>query len=250
MADHVAISREDGVLLLRLARPEKKNALTRAMYERLIEAFAEAEGNETIGAILLTGSGGSFTAGNDLGDFLACGSEAGAAEALRFVKALAMLDTPLVAAVEGVAVGIGATLILHCDLAYAAPSATFRMPFVDLGLVPEAGSSLLLPQRIGMTKAAELLLLAEPFDAAEACRLGLVNAVVPTDDLVPQALAAARKLAAKPREAVRAARRLMRADRATLLAAIEAEAQAFRAALASPTAQAAFRAFLGKAQGR
>lgn len=245
MTEHLRIDRHGDVLLVSLARPEKKNALTGAMYEALIGAFAEAD-REAIGALVITGSGGAFTAGNDIADFLAYAASPADAPPFRFVRALARLDTPLVAAVEGVAFGIGTTLLLHCDLAYAAPSARFRMPFVDLGLVPEAGSSLLLPQRVGVVKASELLMLAEPFDAAEAQRLGLLNAVVPSEALLDRALDEARRLAAKPREALRATRRLIRGDRTTLHAVIEAEAAAFGQALASPAAQAAFAAFLAK----
>lgn len=246
MTDLVQISREGGVLRLTLARPEKKNALTGAMYEAMLGAFAQAESDDAVGAILITGSGGSFTAGNDIGDFLAYASTPGQAPPFRFVRALANLEKPLVAAVEGVAVGIGTTLLLHCDLAYAAPTARFRMPFVDLGLVPEAGSSLLLPQRVGQAKAAELLMLAEGFDAAEAHRLGLVNAVVPAEELDAHALAKAAALAAKPRAALLATRRFLRGDRSALIAAIEAESAAFTRALSSDEARAAFMAFLSK----
>jgi enoyl-CoA hydratase/carnithine racemase len=246
VSEHVEARRDGGVLILRLARPEKKNALTAAMYGALIAAFDEADGGDEIGAILLAGSGGAFTAGNDIADFLALARDPGSAPPFRFVRRLARLDTPLVAAVEGVAVGIGATLLLHSDLAYAAPSALFRMPFVDLGLVPEAGSSLLLPRRVGLAKASELLMLAEPFGAEEALRLGLVNAVVPADELITHALSRAQKLAAKPREAIRTTRRLLRGDRAAILDAIDAEAEAFLAALRSPAAQAALQAFLAK----
>jgi enoyl-CoA hydratase/carnithine racemase len=247
MAD-VAIRREGAVLVLELARPEKKNALTGAMYEALIAAFEEAERDEGIGALLITGSGGQFTAGNDIADFLSFAAGPGELPALRFIRALARQETPLVAAVDGVAIGVGTTMLLHCDLAFAAPGAAFRMPFVDLGLVPEAGASLLLPARVGLAKASEFLLLGEPFTAEEAERLGLINAVVATDSLVDHALDRASRLAAKPREALRAARRLLRGDRQALLAAIEAEAKAFGEALASPEAKAAFAAFLSRAK--
>jgi enoyl-CoA hydratase/carnithine racemase len=246
LTDLVQTAREGGVTRITLARPDKKNALTGAMYEAMMAAFREAEADEGVGAILVAGSGGSFTAGNDIGDFLAFASQPGAAPPFRFVRALASLEKPLVAAVEGVAVGIGTTLLLHCDLAFAAPTARFRMPFVDLGLVPEAGSSLLLPQRVGHAKAAELLMLAEGFDAAEALRLGLVNAVVPADALAAHAMDRARALAAKPRAAMLATRRLLRGDRAALMAAIDAEAEAFGRALASEEARAAFMAFLSR----
>ncbi|HKH33320.1 MAG TPA: enoyl-CoA hydratase-related protein [Beijerinckiaceae bacterium] len=247
MSEHVNVARDGEVLVIRLNRPDKKNAMTRAMYDAVVEAFESAD-RDRLGAVLLTGSGGSFLAGNDIADFLAAAERPDEFAAFRFITALARLDTPLVAAVEGVAVGVGATLLLHCDLAYAAPNAMFRMPFVDLGLVPEAASSLLLPRRIGLAKASELLLLGEPFDANEALRLGIVNAVVPAEGLVEHALERAKKLAAKPREAIAATRRLIRVDREEVLAAMHRESVAFRQALASPAAKAAFSAFLTKAK--
>ena len=248
MTEHVAVSREDGgVLLVRLTRPEKKNALTGAMYDALTAALLEADGGEEIGAIVLAGSGGVFTAGNDLGDFLSF-AQGGGTELLasRFIRQLARTKTPLVAAIEGLAIGVGTTLTYHCDLVYAAPGALFRMPFVDLGLVPEAGSSYLLPRRIGLAKATELLMLGEGYDAAEGARLGLVNAVVEADKLLPHALAQAAKLASKPRAAIAAARKLIRGDGAELERAMHAELQAFREALTSPEARRAFEAFLAR----
>ena len=162
---------------------------------------------------MLSGKGGVFTAGNDLGDFVAAASrESGDFPAWRFTTRLAEFGKPLVAAVDGLAVGIGTTLLFHCDLVYATPESRFQTPFVNLGLVPEAGSSLLAPQRFGRAKAAELLLLAEPFDAGQAHALGLVNALVPRADLIAHAMGKAAALAAKPRAALLATRRLMRGD--------------------------------------
>lgn len=246
MTEQVTIERDGAVMIVRLARPEKKNALTGAMYDKLTASLIAAEEDETIGAILIAGSGGSFCAGNDLFDFLSYAGQPGEKPPFRFIKALAAQTTPLVAAVEGVAVGIGTTMLLHCDLVYAAPSAVFRLPFVDLGIVPEAGSTLLLPRRVGMAKASELLLLAEPFDASEALRLDLVNAVLPAEALFATALAKAQALAAKPRNALAATRKFLRGDTGDVLAAIEAEGRAFEAALASPEARAAFEKFLSK----
>ena len=250
MSAHVTVTREEGdVVLVRMTRPEKRNALTGAMYDAMTAALADAD-RDRVGAVVRTGSGGSFTAGNDLADFLAAQSGgAGELPASRFVNQLARTETPIVAAVEGPAVGIGTTLILHCDLVYAAPSARFLMPFVDLGLVPEAGSSYLLPRRVGMAKAAELVLLAEPFDGAEALRLGLVNSLVESGELVEHALGQARRLAAKPRSALAASRRLLRGSRAGIGAAIAAETEAFSAGLRSPEAKAAFQSFLQPASG-
>jgi enoyl-CoA hydratase/carnithine racemase len=250
MSEHVVVTCEAGdVLLVRLARPEKKNALTGAMYDALREALEGADREDSgVGAVVIAGSAGVFTAGNDLHDFAAdaAGGRAEASPALRFIRRLVHGRTPLVAAVDGIAVGIGTTMTLHCDLVYVTPEARFRMPFVDLGLVPEAGSSLILPRRVGWAKATELLLLGEPFSGEEAVRLGLANAVVPADTLLDHALAQAARLAAKPRAALATARSLMRGDTAALAAVVEAESDAFAKALASPEAKAAFQAFLAR----
>ena len=253
MSEFVRVRREGAVCCMTLARPEKKNALTSAMYEALIAAFAEASREQSVGALLIAGSQGVFTAGNDIADFLSGAFAAAASNAdspgVKFIRALATLDKPLVAAIEGPAGGIGATLCFHCDLVYAAPSARFHMPFVNLGLVPEAGSSLLAPQRFGAARAAEFLLLAEPFDAEAARELGLVNAIVEPEALLPHALAKAQALAAKPREAMLATRRLLRGDPAALLARMDEELSLFDERLRSPEARAAFVAFMGKAKG-
>jgi enoyl-CoA hydratase/carnithine racemase len=238
MSDRIAITREGAVLHARLNRPEKKNALDRGMYAALIGALAQACADDGVGAVALSGAGGVFTAGADLKDFQAFDGPAAEFPALRFVKALAAFEKPLVAAVEGDAVGVGTTMLFHCDLVYAAPSARFKMPFVDLGLPPEAGASLLVPRRFGTAKAAQYLLLCESFDAAEALRLDLVNAVVSPDALVETALGAARRLAEKPRAALLEARRLLRGDPAEVLARIEEEGGLFARALTSPEARA------------
>jgi len=253
MSEFVQVSRDGGVCRVALARPEKKNALTSAMYEGLIHALAEARSDDGVGALLLTGAPGVFTAGNDINDFLAAAMAATASNTIgpgaKFIYALAKFDKPLVAAIEGPAVGIGTTLCFHCDLVYAAPSARFAMPFVNLGLVPEAGSSLLAVQRFGMAKAAEALLLGEGFDAEAAQALGLVNAIVEPQGLVAHALAKAQALAAKPREALLATRRLLRGDPSALLARMDEELRVFQERLRSPEARAAFMAFMEKAKG-
>src|SRR5271156_3130128 len=208
MTQDVEVGREGAVMTAAFARPQKKNAITGATYEALIEAFEGAERDSSVGALVLSGKGGVFTAGNDLGDFLAAASrEGGDFPAWRFTRKLAEFEKPLVAAVDGLAIGIGTTLCFHCDLVYATPESRFQMPFVNLGLVPEAGSSLLAPQRFGRAKAAEFLLLAEPFDAKEAHALGLVNALVPQAELIAHAMSKAAALAAKPRAALRSWRR-------------------------------------------
>ncbi|GJE18799.1 enoyl-CoA hydratase-related protein [Methylobacterium marchantiae] len=250
MSEHVAIQdTPEGVRLIRLDRPEKKNALTGAMYDALRLALEGADVSDAVGAIVFAGMPGAFSAGNDIADFVA-GSRKPFTEApaLQFIRQLARTTTPMVAAVDGIAVGIGTTLTLHCDLVYASPAARFRMPFVELGLVPEAASSYLLPRRIGLPKATEFLLLSQPFDADEALRLGLVNAIAPSDLLLDHALAQAARIAALPRGAVAATRRLIRGDQADVEAALEAEAVAFEERLRAPEAQEAFARFLGRAK--
>jgi enoyl-CoA hydratase/carnithine racemase len=250
MTDHVRIEDlEGGVRLVTLDRPEKKNALTGAMYDAMRGALEEADASEAVGAVVFAGQPGAFTAGNDIADFVARAQQtSGEAPALRFIRHLARTRTPMVAAVDGVAVGIGTTLTLHCDLVYASPAARFRTPFVELGLVPEAASSYLLPRRVGRLKATEILLLSEMFGADQAEALGLVNAVMPSDMLVEHALAQAARLAALPRGALQAARALIRGDQAEVDAALQAEAEAFGRQLRSEEAQAAFRAFLDRAK--
>ena len=250
MTDHVTIQdTPDGVRLIGLDRPEKKNALTGAMYDAMRVALEEADASPEIGAVVFAGRPGLFSAGNDLADFLEGTRQAFTeAPALRFIRQLARTRTPMVAAVDGIAVGIGTTLTLHCDLVFVGPAARFRMPFVELGLVPEAASSYLVPRRVGMLKATEFLLLSEVYDADTAVGLGLANAVVPSDMLLEHALARAARLAALPRGAVEATRTLMRGDQAAVDAALEAEAKAFEARLRTPEAQDAFKTFLARSQ--
>jgi enoyl-CoA hydratase/carnithine racemase len=241
----IEVTRQGAVMSAAFARPQKKNAITGAMYEALIEAFEAAERDDSVGAFVLSGKGGVFTAGNDIGDFLAVAARAGGDfPAWRFVSKLAEFEKPLVAAVDGLAVGVGTTLLFHCDLVYATPEARFQMPFVNLGLVPEAGSSLLAPQRFGRAKAAQLMLLAEPFGAEEARALGLVNALAPQAELLKLTMSKAADLAAKPRSALIATRRLMRGDPEALKARMAEETHAFAAALKSDEARKAFEAFL------
>jgi enoyl-CoA hydratase/carnithine racemase len=244
--EHIEKRRDGAVMRLTLARPEKKNALTGAMYAALTDALVEANRDEAIGAVLINGKGGVFCAGNDIGDFLKAEWGDGVSPGAKFIQTLPTLEKPLVAAVEGPAIGIGTTLCFHCDLVYAAPNTRFQMPFVDLALVPEAASSLLAPQRFGMAKAAEALLLAEPFDAAEAHRLGLINAVIEADQLEAHAFAKAKALAAKPRAAMLATRKLMRGDTSAIEARMAKELRAFGEAVRSPEARAIFEAFLQK----
>jgi enoyl-CoA hydratase/carnithine racemase len=243
---NVRIEQTGAVLCVTFDRPEKKNALTGAMYMAATQALRQADRDPSIGAVVLAGAGGIFTAGNDIADFLDKAAAPQEFPAFTFIKTLAACETPLIAAIDGLAIGIGATMILHCDLVYAAPDTLFRMPFVDLGLVPEAASSLLLPRRIGMAKAAEFLLLGDAFGADDALRLGLANAIVPAQELHGVALERAGRLAAKPRAALAATRSLMRGGAEEIQARIAEEARLFAIAMQSDDARAAFAAFLGK----
>ncbi|MDE1147389.1 MAG: enoyl-CoA hydratase-related protein [Azospirillaceae bacterium] len=248
---HAAVLVEDGsgVRTLVLNRPEKRNALTGAMYTALADALAGAAGDETIGAVVIQGEGGSFTAGNDLADFLATPALGADNPVMRFLRTLVTFPKPIVAAVEGHAVGIGTTLLMHCDLVYAAPTAHFAMPFVSLGLVPEAGSSVLAARLMGHPRAAAMLMLGEALTADAAEAAGLINAVVPTETLYAHAAAKAKALAAKPRNAMAQTKALMRHDTPQVLETIAKEAALFAQALSSPEARAAFQAFLSKSKG-
>ena len=238
----------DRVQVLRLTRPAKKNALTTPMYAAMADALEAGDRDPGIAAHVFIGSDGVFSAGNDIADFLEQTRSLGAlgAATVRFIRALPTVSKPMIAAVDGLAVGVGTTLLLHCDLVYATPQASLRTPFLDLGIVPEAGSSLLMPERMGYARAFQMLCLGEPCSAEDAKAAGLVNTIVPAGDLEAVAMAAARKLASKPPEALAAARRLMRGDPSLIVARIDAEVEEFRRRLASPEAREAFQAFLEK----
>ena len=245
----VSVEDRAGVRRVVLDRPDKKNALTLAMYGALADAVASAGGAD-VGAILLTARGDAFTAGNDLNDFLASPPRGDDAPAFRYLLALARTDVPIVAAVRGPAVGIGTTMLLHCDLVYASRSARFKVPFVDLGLVPEAASSVLLPRRIGRARAGAALYLGETLDAETAAALGIVTKIVPDEQLDATAEAAAAAVAAKPREAVRTTKRLVTYDRDAIAEAIRRESQAFTERLTSEEARTAMQAFFNRAAKR
>ena len=247
MTEFVHTRREGAVVSIVLDRPDKKNAITTAMYEALATAFGKVAADEEVRVALLCGLGGAFTAGNDLADFVSSPSQGDNAPVFRFLRELAHFEKPLVAAVEGVAVGIGTTMLLHCDLVYAATDARFALPFVNLGVVPEAASSYLLPRVAGWQRAAQMLMLGEPFSAGQALEAGMVNAVVPNEALLPTAMQAAQSLAAKPPSALRQTKRLMKqalyedVDRA-----MRDEARVFAQCLHSPEAKEAFSAFFEK----
>lgn len=240
----VIVSDADGVRTIRMNRPDKRNALTAAMYDAMAEAI---EGAGSVRCLLLTGGPDAFCAGNDLQDFLrASGGEGLGSAVLRFLHALARCDRPLVAAVAGPAVGVGTTMLLHCDYVVAAANARFSTPFVSLGLIPEAGSSLLAPRQLGPRRAFSLLVMGEVLDAPAAEAWGLVNAVVPPDALEAEAARAAGRIAALPPEAVATSRRLMRGTPDEVEARIDEEARVFGERLRSPEARAAFQAFLNR----
>ena len=236
---------EGGVLRIEFDRREKKNAITAAMYRALAEAIEFAEQDASIRALLVTGKEDIFTAGNDIEDFLTGAPPDESSPVLQFLWQLSHATKPIVAAVRGAAIGIGTTLLLHCDLVYASEDARFSMPFSRLGLCPEAASSLLLPQIAGYQRAAEKLLLGDPFGAEEAREMGLVNKVLPADQVLAYAEEQAAKLVELPLSSIRMTKRLMKAG---LIPAVEArmslEAAQFLAMLDSPEAREAFTAFM------
>lgn len=236
----------NGILRVELNRPDKKNALTSDMYIGLADILREADRDEAVSVVLWHGAGDSFCAGNDIGDFLKPPAP-GETPQSRLMDAFLAFGKPIVAAVQGAAIGGGTTMLTHCDIVYAGESARFKLPFIDLALVPEFGSSFSLPARIGHLRAAELFMLAAPFTAAQAAELGLVTRVVPDDILLATATETARKLAAKPPGALRAHKRLLkRAFLDPVKAAMAAENEEFVARQHAPEAKEAFAAFLEK----
>lgn len=245
-------SKADGVLTIEFNRPERKNAITAAMYQTMAEALEDGERDVAVRAILFIGKPEIFTAGNDLDDFV---KQGGPAEGelfdqrpvFRFMRALHGCGKPVVAAVSGAAVGIGTTMLLHCDLVYAADNARFALPFAQLGLCPEFASSLLLAQVIGYPRAAEKLMLGEAFLAQEAYQMGLVSKVLPLDELMPYAARQTAKLVALPAASIRATKQLMQRGRAAPVnAAMAEEIKLFGAMLQAPEANEAFTAFFEK----
>jgi enoyl-CoA hydratase/carnithine racemase len=228
-------------------RPEKKNALTVAMYASLASELAAAKESSRVRAVVITGAGAAFTAGNDIQDFIADPPVTDDSAVVRFLLELARFPKPVVAAVPGVAIGVGTTMLLHCDRVIAARSARFQLPFVKLGLCPEGGSSLLLPEIVGWQRASELILWGEPFDAETAHRLGIVNDLVPDEELAARVDAVLERIIELSPEAVAASKALLRApvhDRVE--AAMRREAEVFRERLGSAEAAEAFRAFFEK----
>lgn len=255
MTDHVQTSIDKGVLTITLNRPDKKNALTEAMYAALADGLEQAANTPSIRAVLLSANGDAFTAGNDLSDFAAAGNkpagnEAGERPVGRFLRLIATAEKPIIAAVNGLAVGVGVTMLLHCDLVYAGESATFQMPFVNLGLIPEAGSTLLLPRMIGAQKAGELFLTGKKIGAAKAEQMGIVADVFPDAELQARARGIAQEIAAKAPTAIKLTKQLLRGgeNHAEVAARMAEEGAHFGAQLRSAEVKEAISAFFEKRQ--
>ncbi len=246
MTETILSQSEDRVLKITINRPDKKNALTLAMYEQMTALVEAADKDAQIRVIMITGTGDSFSSGNDLADFLSHPPTPGESPAAHFLHTISKTEKPLIAAVNGLAIGIGTTLLLHCDFVYAAASARFQLPFVNLALVPEAGCSLLLPQLAGHRKAAELLMLGEMFSAEVAHEVGLLSSVCEADALEDTALETARRLAAKPPEALRLTKALMKDRSGDVNERINKELGHFAHRLESPEAHEAMQAFMEK----
>ncbi|WP_322032463.1 enoyl-CoA hydratase [Paraburkholderia sp. J76] len=247
MSNDILTARDNGVLTITINRPERKNALTPAMYEAINAALASAQEDASVRAVLLRGQAEIFTAGNDIEDFLKTPPTGADSPVMRFLAAISGFEKPLVAAVAGAAVGVGTTMLLHCDLVYVADTARFAMPFAQLGLCPEAASSLLLPRIAGYQAAAEKLLLGETFDAAEAYRMGFVNRVLPAAELDAFVAAQLAKLVALPASSLRATKSLMkRAGTQEIREQMSEESVHFGKMLLAPEAREAFTAFLQK----
>jgi enoyl-CoA hydratase/carnithine racemase len=237
----------EGILRVELNRPTKMNAMTSSMYVTLADVFADTARDERARVVLWHGAGNSFCAGNDIEDFLKNPPGPGESPQARLMNALVDFDKPIVVAVQGAAIGGGTTMLTHCDFVYAGESAKFRMPFIDLAVVPEFGSSRSVPATIGHLRAAELILLGLPFDAKRAAELGLVTRVVPDQNLLATATETARKLAAKPVSALQASKRLLKQSvHEQIKAAMKAENEEFSVQVRSEDAREAFAAFLAK----
>ncbi|WP_423680786.1 MULTISPECIES: enoyl-CoA hydratase [unclassified Undibacterium] len=243
--------KENGILTINFNRPEKKNAITAAMYQAMADALRDAESDNAVRAILITGKPEIFTAGNDLEDFMKNASSLASSEAVppvyQFMQALNESSKPVIAAVSGAAVGIGTTLLMHCDLIYLADNAKLSMPFTQLGLCPEFASSMIFQKIVGYQRAAEKLMLGEPFSAQEALEMGFVNKVVPLEELLPYAQQVAAKIVALPAASIRVTKRLMKANQpAEVSAKMLEENKHFAAMLHGPEAREAFMAFFQK----
>lgn len=245
--EYIIVRRDGGVLEIQFNRPEKKNAITNAMYGVIADAVAEAQRDDDIRVVLFTAVGDFFSAGNDIKDFAAqsAGAFDGPRHVGRFLEEVIKAEKPIVAAVQGHAVGVGTTMLFQCDLVYIADSARLTVPFIDLGVVPENASSMTMVDRLGHTRAFALFGLGEPLSGKDAAAWGLANAALPFGEVEPRARAAAQVLAAKPPQSMRLTKKLMR-DREALMARMQEEGAIFAERLKSPEAAAAFAAFLTK----
>lgn len=246
MSDDVIITRDGHILDIRFNRPDKKNALTLKMYSAMTEALAAAEKDLDVRVVLFHGAGGNYTSGNDVNDFLSKPPIDESAPALQFISAIARATVPIVAAIEGVSVGVGTTMLLHCDYVLVTEDARLQFPFINLALLPEAGSTRLLPRLLGYTRAAELTLLAEEFSGARAVELGIASKTVKSGNIHEEAKTIADKFATKPPKAVRMAKRMLKGEQARMDAIIAEEARIFGQQLTSPEAREAFSAFIEK----
>jgi len=245
--EHIIVAQDGAVLEIRFNRPDKKNAITNAMYGVMADAVARAQSDESIRAVLFTSVGDFFSAGNDIKDFAAqsMGAVDGPRHVVRFLEEVIKAEKPIVAAVQGHAIGVGTTMLFQCDLVYVAEDARLTVPFIDLGVVPENASSLTMVDRLGHTRAFALFGLGEPLFGRDAAAWGLANAALSSGEVEARARAAVHKLAAKPPESMRLTKRLMR-DREALMARMNEEGAIFAERLRSPEAAAAFAAFLQK----
>ncbi|WP_036484341.1 crotonase/enoyl-CoA hydratase family protein [Nitratireductor basaltis] len=249
MSEFIQIERRGAVQVIRLNRPEKKNAITRDMYSAMAKALIDGDEDEAVRCHVMLGVPGIFSAGNDMGDFMAIATgQAGGNEVFDFLQALAQSKKPLVSGADGIAVGIGTTIHLHCDLTFATPQTVFHTPFVDLGLVPEAASSLIAPASLGAQRAFALLAMGEKLPAQEAQADGLIYKLVEADALETAVFEAAEQLAAKPPQALAIARDLIRGPREPVLERIREEGEHFKARLKSDEARQAFMAFLSRSR--
>ena len=248
MTEHVIVTDADGIRTIRMNRPDKKNALTLAMYEAMTAALEGANADDSVRCVLIAGVPGAFSAGNDLADFLKAAESSGGLNrpALLFLPTLVRCNKPMVAAVSGVAVGVGTTMLFHCDFVVAGSDAFFSTPFVSLGLIPEAASSLLAPRLMGQRRAFEFLVMGHPLNATRARDLGIANLVVDPHHVDAEALKAAREISALPAGAVAAARALMRGKPEEVQSHIDQESRVFSERLRSPEAKAAFEAFFAR----
>ncbi|HYQ06422.1 MAG TPA: crotonase/enoyl-CoA hydratase family protein [Xanthobacteraceae bacterium] len=246
MPDQILVTDENGVRTIRMNRPEKKNALTQPMYAEMTRALRDAEGSDTIRCVIFAGSPGAFCAGSDISDFQKRAEGGLKPVTVDFLHALVRNPKPLLAAVDGLAIGIGTTMLLHCDYVVAASGTTFATPFTKLGLIPEAASSLLGPMRMGHARAFALLVMGRSMMAEEAKAVGLVNTIVDPAALDSAVMQAAREIAGLPPGAVALARKLMRGNLDDIVQRVDTEAMYFRERLQSDEARTAFAAFLAR----